>query len=77
VYNFSPVAVSNVRFLINQGATVNEIIAGPINPLSEVTYNFTQKVDYSALGAYTARVALLPDDYFNNSIEQLLMELMF
>lgn len=45
VYNFSPVAVSNVpvSYKINQAATVNEVIAGPIAPLSEVTYNFTQK----------------------------------
>jgi hypothetical protein len=55
VYNFSPVAVSNVpvSYKINQAPTVNEVIAGPIAPLSEVTYNFTQKVDYSAPALYT------------------------
>mgnify|MGYP003671993064 CR=1 FL=1 len=55
VYNFSPAAISNVpvSYKINQAATVNEIIAGPINPLSEVTYNFTQKADYSTPGLYT------------------------
>jgi protein involved in polysaccharide export with SLBB domain len=39
VYNFSPVAVSNVpvSYKINQAPTVNEVIAGPIAPLSEVT----------------------------------------
>jgi hypothetical protein len=60
VYNFSPVAVSNVpvSYKINQAATVNEVIAGP-NPLSEVTYNFTQKVDYSALAYIQLWVALI------------------
>jgi hypothetical protein len=55
VYNNSPVAVSNVSvsYKINEGAEVVETIAGPINPLSEVTYNFTQKADFSTTGLYT------------------------
>jgi hypothetical protein len=55
VYNNSPVAISNilVSYTINGGAEVVETIAGPINPLSEVTYNFTQKADFSAPGLYT------------------------
>lgn len=55
VYNNSPVAISNipVSYKINGGAEVVETIAGPINPLSEVTYNFTQKADFSAPGLYT------------------------
>ena len=55
VYNFSPAAVSNVpvSYKINQAAAVNEVIAGPIAPLSEVTYTFTTKADYSAPGLYS------------------------
>lgn len=55
VYNFSPSAATNipVSYKINNGTEVNEIIPGPIAPLSEVTYNFTQKADFSVLGVYT------------------------
>jgi hypothetical protein len=39
-------------------------------PLSEVTYNFTQKVDYSALAAYTVvgSVNFVGDAVVSNSI---------
>lgn len=55
VYNNSPVAISDVAvsYKINGGAEVVETISGPINPLSEVTYNFIQKADFSAPGLYT------------------------
>jgi hypothetical protein len=55
VYNYSPVAVTNipVSYKINAGATVLETMPGPIAPLSEATYNFTQKADFSAGGVYT------------------------
>ncbi|PWA05781.1 LamG-like jellyroll fold domain-containing protein, partial [Flavobacterium laiguense] len=55
VYNFSPNAVTNipVSYKINGGVEVNEIISGPIAPLSDVTYSFTQKADFSSLGVYT------------------------
>jgi Subtilase family/Concanavalin A-like lectin/glucanases superfamily/Domain of unknown function (DUF5011)/Secretion system C-terminal sorting domain/CUB domain len=55
VYNYSPVAISNipVSYKINGGAEVAEIIPGPINPLSEITYNFAQKADYSVAGVYS------------------------
>jgi hypothetical protein len=55
VYNYSPVAVSNipVSYTINGGTEVTEVIPGPINPLSDAIYNFTQKADYSVLGLYT------------------------
>ncbi|MFE3866451.1 S8 family serine peptidase [Flavobacterium sp. LS2P90] len=73
VYNFSPVAVSNVpvSYKINQGATVNEIIAGPINPLSEVTYNFTQKANYSVGGVYTVVGQIMPTDDSDSSNNSL------
>ncbi|WP_082472425.1 S8 family serine peptidase [Flavobacterium sp. Leaf82] len=55
VYNHSPVAVSNipVSYKINGGAEVFETIPGPVNPLSEVSYDFVQKADFSAPGVYT------------------------
>lgn len=55
VYNFSPVAVSNVpvSYYINGGAEVVEVIPGPINPLSEVVYNFNQTANYAAQNLYT------------------------
>jgi len=54
VYNHSPVAVSNipVSYKINGGAEVVETISGPVSPLSEVSYNFIQKADFSAPGVY-------------------------
>jgi hypothetical protein len=55
VYNYSPVAVSNipVSYAINGGPAVVETIPGPINPLNEVSYSFVQKADFSASGEYT------------------------
>jgi hypothetical protein len=55
VYNYSPVAVTNipVSYKINAGAAILETMPGPIAPLSEATYNFTQKADFSAGGVYT------------------------
>ncbi|KIC01243.1 hypothetical protein OA88_14895 [Flavobacterium sp. JRM] len=55
VFNNSPVAISNipVSYKINNGAVIAETIPGPVNPLSEVTYDFTQKADFSAPGVYT------------------------
>lgn len=55
VYNHSPVAISNipVSYKINGGTEVVETIPGPVNPLSEVSYDFTQKADFSAPGVYT------------------------
>ncbi|OXE98196.1 S8 family serine peptidase [Flavobacterium araucananum] len=55
VYNHSPVAVSNipVSYKINNGTEVVETIPGPLNPLSEVSYDFVQKADFSAPGVYT------------------------
>jgi len=55
VYNHSPAAVSNipVSYKINGGAEVSEVIPGPIAPLSEASYDFTQKADFSVPGVYT------------------------
>ncbi|WP_291286977.1 S8 family serine peptidase [Flavobacterium sp.] len=55
VLNNSPVAVSNVpvSYQIDGGAEVIETIAGPINPLSEVSYDFVQKADFSTPKLYT------------------------
>jgi Concanavalin A-like lectin/glucanases superfamily/Domain of unknown function (DUF5011)/Secretion system C-terminal sorting domain/CUB domain len=60
VYNYSPVALSNipVSYKINDGAEVVETIAGPINPLSEITYDFVQKADYSVPGVYAVMGAV-------------------
>jgi len=55
VYNFSPTAVTNipVSYTINGGTEVNEIIPGPIAPLTDLTYSFFQKADFSIPGIYT------------------------
>ena len=73
IYNFSPIAVSNIpiSYKINDGAEVTEIVPGPIAPLSELTYNFTQRANYSVGGLYTVvgKVALAGDsDPSNNSL---------
>ena len=73
VYNYSPVAISNipVSYKINSAAEVVEMVAGPIAPLGEVTYNFTQKADYSAGGVYTVLAKITPANdskVSNNSI---------
>lgn len=73
VYNYSPVAISNipVSYKINNSAEVIEMIAGPIAPLTEVTYTFTQKADYSVGGVYTVVAKITPIDdavATNNSI---------
>ncbi|WP_428232904.1 S8 family serine peptidase [Flavobacterium sp.] len=55
VYNHSPVAVSNipVSYKINNEAEIVEIIPGPLAPLSEISYDFVQKADFSAPNIYT------------------------
>ena len=73
VYNYSPVAISNipVSYKINNSAEVIEMIAGPIAPLAEATYTFTQKADYSVGGVYTVVAKITPIDdavATNNSI---------
>ncbi len=73
VYNFSPTAVSNipVSYKINNGAEVVETIAGPIAPLTEVTYAFAQTANFSAGGLYTVIGKITPindADPTNNSI---------
>lgn len=78
VYNYSPIAVSNipVSYKINSGAEVSEIIAGPVAPLSVVTYTFTQKADYSVGGVYTVVGKITPvgdADASNNSIAKIVL----
>lgn len=71
VYNHSPIAVSNVpvSYKINNGAEVIETIAGPIAPLSEVSYDFVQKADFSMGGVYavTANVNYATDAVSGNN----------
>ncbi|MEA9415856.1 S8 family serine peptidase [Flavobacterium sp. PL02] len=54
ISNNSPVAISNipVSYKINNGAAIVEIIPGPVNPLTEITYNFAQKADFSVPNVY-------------------------
>ncbi|MFH6988012.1 S8 family serine peptidase [Flavobacterium collinsii] len=71
VFNDSPVAVSNVpvSYQINEGAEVVETIAGPINPLSEVSYDFVQTADFSTPKLYTVvgKVNYTGDAVTNNN----------
>ncbi|MCI9846959.1 S8 family serine peptidase [Flavobacterium pectinovorum] len=71
IYNHSPVAVSNVSvsYKVNNGAEVLETIPGPIAPLSEVSYDFVQKADFSAGGIYavTASVNYASDAVVDNN----------
>ena len=73
VYNFSPIAISNipVSYKINNGAEVVETIAGPIAPLTEITYAFVQTANFSTGGLYsvTGKITPINDaDPTNNSI---------
>ena len=73
VYNFSPVAVSNipVSYKINDGAEVVETIAGPIAPLSEVVHTFAQRANFSVGGLYTVVGKITPindSDATNNTL---------
>ncbi|MBU0941210.1 MAG: S8 family serine peptidase [Bacteroidetes bacterium] len=71
IYNFSPVAVSNIpiSYQINNQTEVTEIVPGPIAPLSELTYNFTQRANYSVGGLYTVvgKVSLADDSNLSNN----------
>ena len=75
VYNHSPVAISNipVSYKIDGGAEVTETIAGPVNPLSEISYDFVQKADFSVQKVYTVVGKVnYPDDAVltNNLIDK-------
>ncbi|MDX6189435.1 S8 family serine peptidase [Flavobacterium sp. Fl-318] len=54
VFNNSPVAISTipVSYKINEETEVSEVIPGPIAPLSSVSYDFVQKVNYATPGVY-------------------------
>ena len=60
VKNMSGSNVSDipVSYAINSGAAVNEVIAGPVAPMAEATYAFTQKADFSAAGQYIVNAAV-------------------
>jgi len=60
IYNHSPAAVSNVpvSYKINNGAEVVETILGPIAPLSEASYDFIQKADFSTEGIFTVTASV-------------------
>jgi hypothetical protein len=65
----SPLSNIPVSYKINNQDTVTEIIQGPLNPLNKINYNFTQKADLSALGAYSvnATVNYTEDAILNNN----------
>ncbi|MCC9019553.1 S8 family serine peptidase [Flavobacterium lipolyticum] len=67
IYNYSPVPVSNipVSYKINGATPVVETIPGPINPLTEVSYSFSQKADFSIPEKYTV---LASTDYPTDAI---------
>lgn len=71
VQNLSGVDAVNipVNYQINGGTAVEEVIAGPVAPLAEATYNFTQKADFSTEGEYTidAKVAYANDQVADNN----------
>ncbi len=53
--NMSDIPVS---YTINGGAAVNEVVPGPITPMAEATYAFTQKADFSAVGQYVLKASV-------------------
>jgi Subtilase family/Concanavalin A-like lectin/glucanases superfamily/Domain of unknown function (DUF5011)/Secretion system C-terminal sorting domain/CUB domain len=71
LYNYSPVAVSNipVSYKLNNNEVVNEVIPGPIEPLTDFTYDFITKANYTVVGPYTlsAKVSLLDDTVAENN----------
>jgi hypothetical protein len=52
VRNFGTVSQSNIEvsFTLDGGATVTEVVAGPIAPASNINYTFTATVDMSVAG---------------------------
>ena len=49
----------DVEYTINGGTAVVETFAGPIASEEEVSFSFTQQVDFTALGSYTIAVTTL------------------
>ena len=48
-----------VTFVLNDGESVTEVVAGPLEGNSTMEYTFTQTVDLSIPGTYTLTVTLL------------------
>jgi hypothetical protein len=72
----SPISNIPVSYKINNQETVTEIIAGPVNPLSKINYSFTQKADFSQLGAYNVNATVNYSDdtvLTNNSITKTVL----
>jgi hypothetical protein len=72
VYNYSPVAISNipVSYKVDDKTEVIETIPGPIAPLTSGDYSFATKADYTAGGLHTVVAKVNhPDDAIleNNS----------
>ncbi|MFC5269460.1 T9SS type A sorting domain-containing protein [Adhaeribacter terreus] len=73
VNNMGTASQSNIPVSYKIGATgtpVNEIIAGPVQPNTSVTYSFTQKANLSTLGTYVieARTNLTGDALPSNDV---------
>ncbi len=58
IKNYSTVSQSNipVSYKINEAASINEIVPGPILPLETLTYSFTTTADLSTEKTYTITV---------------------
>ncbi|SDD08583.1 S8 family serine peptidase, partial [Williamwhitmania taraxaci] len=59
VKNLSGEIVSDVpvSYTVNGGAVVSEVVPGPIAPIAEATYAFTQTADFSVGGVYSVVAA--------------------
>ncbi len=59
IKNFGAASQSNfdVQYTVNGGSPVIETFAGPIASEAEVSYNFAQTADFTALGSYTVTVS--------------------
>src|SRR5690606_8886871 len=65
IKNFGATTQSNfnVQYVINGGTPVIETFNGPIISEQEISYNFSQTADFSALGTYNVTVSTsLPTD---------------
>ncbi|MEM8521693.1 S8 family serine peptidase [Flavobacterium sp. PL12] len=73
VYNYSPIAINNipVSYKINEETEVSEVIPGPIDPLKEVSYTFSQRANYSAGGFYKVAAKITPTSDSNASNNSL------
>ncbi len=73
IRNFGTTSQSNipVTYTFNNGTTITGTIPGPLNPMEDITYTFSQTVDLSVIGTYpiNINIPLTSDsDISNNSI---------